>query len=265
MFLRKLFKVSDKLKWLFLELLVVFIGVYLAFLFQGYAEGQKINKEKLKVLSGLKLEIEEFRISFEGYANYQDKKVKEWDSIFANNEVAQYYGWRYLEPQYDFKIIEYALNQEGTDAISFDLYAKLSDLYSSIKKLEHAERLMTELGMKYNLIPQSLDSNSSEIKLLAAENRFNFYKFTAFARDRASALHRIGRDSEEIVNMINKELGPKEAERVEFNLLKKYVDAKVDRDFLEETFGTSFPKYSKERLNEMIEEIEMGENPIENQ
>ena len=49
MFLRKLMNIGNKGKWLALELLVVFIGVYLAFLFQSYAENIKLEKEKEKV------------------------------------------------------------------------------------------------------------------------------------------------------------------------------------------------------------------------
>ena len=49
MFIRKLFNVGDKAKWLILELLIVFVGVYLAFLFQSYSEQAKIESEKRKV------------------------------------------------------------------------------------------------------------------------------------------------------------------------------------------------------------------------
>lgn len=260
MFLRKLFKVSDKAKWLFLELLVVFIGVYLAFLFQGFSENKRISKEKEKVLVGLKLELEEFRTSFESFADFQQGKVDEWDSLFKISKVAAYYDWRYIEPQYNFKIIEYALNQEGTDIVEFELYEKLSILYGQIKRLEHTERLMTELGMKYNLIPSEFGPKSEQALLLKAENRFNFYKFKGFAGDRASILRRISKSSPDILLLINKELGPERTQEVEYNLLAKYVDAKVQLDFVREIFNKYFPHYSETRLDQMIEQIKSEKN-----
>ncbi len=256
MFIRKLFKIGDKAKWLTLELLIVFIGVYLAFLFQSYAEDNKIDKEKEKVLVGLKLELEEFRTSFERFADYQEDKVKEWDSLFEAREVAAYYGWRYIEPQYNFKIIEYALNQKGTDIVSFELYSNLSSLYSEIKKLEHAERLMTELGMEYNLIPNDLDPEKGEGAILAAENRFHFFKFKGFGRDRTGMLRRVQSASSSIIELINKELGPKRTKEVDTKFLERYVNGGIQLDFVKEVFDQYFPYYSDDDFEKMVEEIE---------
>lgn len=261
MFLRKLFKIGDKAKWLVLELLIVFIGVYLAFLFQGYAEDSKIDKQKEKVLVGLKIELEEFRTGFERFADFQQGKVGEWDSLFEIHQVATYYDWRYIEPQYNFKIIEYALNQEGTDIVDFGLYEKLSKLYGGIKRLEHTERLMTELGMKYNLIPSEFGPKSEQALLLNAENRFHFYKFKSFADDRANILRRISKSSPGILALINEELGPERTREVEYNLLTNYLEAQVEMDFVREIFRDYFPKYSEKEFDQMVEKIkdEQGE------
>lgn len=64
MFLGKLFKKSKNARFLLIELLMIFIGVYLAFLFQNYSEQKKIDKERDKVLISLKLELENFRTTF---------------------------------------------------------------------------------------------------------------------------------------------------------------------------------------------------------
>lgn len=256
MFIRKLFKIGDKAKWLTLELLIVFIGVYLAFLFQSYAEDNKIDKEKEKVLVGLKLELEEFRTTFERFADYQGEKVKEWDSLFQAGEVAAYYDWRYIEPQYNFMIIEYALNQKGTDIVDFELYSKLSELYNEIKKLEHTERMMTDLGMEYKITPKDLDPKKGQGAILAAENRFHFYKFKNFARDRTGMLGRVWSISSNIIQLINDELGPERSREVDAKLLERYVNGGIRIDFVKEVFNQYFPQYSDEDFDKMIEEIE---------
>lgn len=265
MFIRKLFKIGDKAKWLFLELLIVFIGVYLAFLFQSYAEGNKMDKEKEKVLVGLKLELEEFRTGFNRFADFQEDKVKEWDSLFAIEKVGDYYGWRYIEPQYNFSIIEYALDLKGTDIVDFDLYDDLSKIYSEIKKLEHTERLMTELGMQYKIISGSLDPSSQMAKNLAAENRFHFFKFKGFARDRVGILRRAANYSNGLLETINSALGPKRAQEVEYRLLEKYIEAGVDIPFVKEVFEENFPHYSEEEFSRMVEEIKQSSSATRNQ
>ena len=117
---------------------MVFVGVYMAFLFQQYAENQKLDKEKEKVLMSLKAELDDFRSNFPRYAKYQDGINKEWDSLFSVQEIGDFYSWRYLEPQYNYKVVEYALNQQATDIINFELYYELSQLHSYLKRLEHA-------------------------------------------------------------------------------------------------------------------------------
>lgn len=257
MFIRKLFKIGDKVKWLFLELLIVFIGVYLAFLLQSYAEGKKMYKEKEKVLVGLKLELEVFRTSFNSFADFQKVKVDEWDSLFALEKVASYYNWRYIEPQYNFMIIEYALDQKGTDIVNFDLYDKISMLYGEIKKLEHVERLMTNLGMRYNLISGSLDENSQEALNMKAENRFTFFKFKGFASDRVGMLRRVASASSEILEEINEQLGPTKTREVDAMLVEKYYSGGVELDFIRELFEEYFPQYSSEDFDAFVSKIEV--------
>ncbi len=259
MFIRKLFKISDKAKWLLLELLVVFFGVYLAFLFQSHSEDTKIGKEREKVLISLKLELENFRTSFPRFGNYQRNKNKEWDSLFDAGETARYYNWRYLEPQYNFRVIEYALNQNGTDIVDFALYEKLSNLYGRIKQLEHAERLMTEFGGKHKLVPSQLKENSVERALLEAENRFNFYKFLSYGRDRGNTMMDIADFSEGILKDINRELGSDKKREVEVQMMRRYFEAGYDNDLLWKLCQDYFPEYSKSEFDDII--LEFQNNP----
>ena len=254
MFLRKLFKLGDKAKWIILELFVVFVGVYMAFLFQQYSENQKLSQEKDKVLMSLKAELDDFRTSFPRFANYQANKSQEWDSLFAAQEVGDFYQWRYLEPQYNYKILEYALNQEGTDIVSFELYDELSKLHSFIKRLEHAERMMTEHGMRYRNIAQSWSKESMEYQTRNADNRFNFFKFRIAANDRTGNLREVAKRSEQIVQIVNEELGEKKTREAEIKMLNSYLDANLGEDFVREVFMEYFPEYSKEELDRLIRE-----------
>ncbi|WP_268122968.1 hypothetical protein [Roseivirga pacifica] len=258
MFIRKLFKVGDKAKWLALELLIVFIGVYMAFLFQQYGENKKLQKEKDKVLTSLKLELEEFRTGFPRFSVFQKEKTDEWDSLFAIEEVGDYYNWRYYEPQYNIRIIEYALNQEGTDVINFEIYDELSKLHARIKQLEFAERKMTAFGENYRLIPASLPKNSTERTIMNAENRFTFYKFIEAAKSRTRSLRDVARESAGLLIMVNQELGPEKTRQADMLLLRKYVEADVEIDFVKEVFLEFFPQYTTEEFDEEVRKIQQA-------
>ena len=58
MFLRKLFASDKKLGWVIIDLFVVIIGVYCAFLIQNSATAQQDKKEQTKIYSALKMELE---------------------------------------------------------------------------------------------------------------------------------------------------------------------------------------------------------------
>ncbi len=248
MFLRKLHNIPDKVKWLSLELLVVFIGVYLAFVFQSYSEQQAIDKEREKVFVSLKKELDQLRMELPRFADFQEGKVQEWDSIADGGKVAPFYGWRYIEPQYNFRVIEYAIDLEGIDIIDFDLYESILELYSTIKKLEHAERLMTEYAGRYKNIPTGIDKSSDMAKVLEAENRLMFFKFRVFAGDRTGNLRRVAELAQDIVDIINEKLGPAKTREVDITLLKLYLEADLPENFVKESFEQYFPQYSYEEM-----------------
>ena len=235
---------------------MIFVGVYLAFLFQNYSEQKKIDREKDKVLMSLKLELEIFRTSFPEFSAFQKAQNEKWDSLFNARETADFYTWRYLEPQYNFQVIEYALNQKGTDIVSFELYEELSALYSNIKRLEHAERLMTEHGQKYRNISNAWNEDSWVYKERQADNRFNFYKFRIAGYDRAFVLERIAKDSERILQEINRELGSENTRAAEINLMHKYLEQGTDPERIKKVFSNYFTQYSTEEYERLVKEWE---------
>ncbi len=255
MFFRRLFKIDNKTKWIFIELFAIFFGVYLAFLLQNYSENIKISKEREKVLVSLKLELESFRTGFPGFAEYQLGKTKEWDSLLSENQALEYYSWRYLEPQYNFRVIEYALNQKGTDIINFSLYEELSHLFGRIKQLEHAERLMTEFAGRHKLILSSFKKDDPIYLERSADNRFNFFKFISFAKDRAGAMAAIADESAITLERINTELGAEKVREVEIGMLKKYYKSGTSVERLWGLCLKFFPKYSRAEFDQMIEEV----------
>lgn len=132
--LEKAFKIFTKqgVKFLLLELVVVFLGVYLAFLFQSYSEQRKIDAETQKVLIGLKEDLEYFRIYFPDYAG--SSQVEEWRELLINEKYSNFSTWRFIQPQYDYIAIEYALDSDA-DVINYELNSSIAEIYQELKKL----------------------------------------------------------------------------------------------------------------------------------
>ncbi len=259
MFLRKLFKVGNKVRWLALELLVVFIGVYLAFLFQSYTEHRKNNNERQKVLVSLKKEVEKFRISAPLNAGGQRNRLAVWREAYQKGEVVPFDNWRFLEPQYNFQVIEYAMNLQGTEIIEFELYEALSELYRQIKQLEHAERIMTNRSGQYNLIPDDLSKNSETYKVLTARNFFHFKKFISAASDRVGNLDEVAERASEIVEMINAQLSVDQQHEIAIDLLKEFFPSvEGDTVFLRELFIESFTEMPAELIDAEMRELARG-------
>ena len=92
MFLRKLFSSDNKFTRVFVDLIIVIIGVYGAIWIQSYAEDKKTQKEQDRVLTDLKYEMEIFRyrmyetaLGMQGLAgNLQEIRAAESHSDFSN-------------------------------------------------------------------------------------------------------------------------------------------------------------------------------------
>lgn len=210
-------------KTLLLELIVVFVGVYLAFELNNYSESQKIRNEKDKIMTSLKQELDYIGLTFGGMGGFQQSKVEEWDSLQERGEFTSFYSWRYIQPQYNYAVLEYALNTHDARIVDFDLYEKLVKIHREIKKLEFTENLMTEWGGKFKNMPQDVDTTSFEYKARLADNRFSFYKFTNYAEDRANTLSNLPEVAREALVVINQHFSPERRFELEKAFLMKRV------------------------------------------
>ncbi|MCU0393687.1 MAG: hypothetical protein MUE81_21445, partial [Thermoflexibacter sp.] len=190
-------------KKLMIDLLVVFSGVYIAFLLGNYSENQKTNIQRQKIMISLKNELEYMRAFYPGQEKYQTLKVIEWEAKLDSNKVVDFYGWRYVQPQYNYMVVEYAINSREIGVIDFHLHQQLLAVYQELKRVEYAEEKMTELALNYQPIPSMMDSTQQDYQIMFRHNRFLFKKFTIFASDRASILGRIANKAEEALVSID--------------------------------------------------------------
>jgi len=179
-----------------MDLVIVITGVTMAFLLNNWNEGKREAAERTKVINSLREELYALDNLFPSMADYQIKVVAHWDSLMERQELGDFYEYRFIQPQYNYAVIEYALNTRSS-IVDFELHQKLLELYRFIKMLEQAEVYMTELALQY----QPVDRDTA----IHSRNNFLFAKFIVFSNDRAFLLREVAKQADSILQILNTE------------------------------------------------------------
>ena len=180
---------------------------------------------------------------------YRDKKKLERDS--------QYYDfsdWRFLEPQYNYHVIEYAINHQNTSIIDFELFDRLQSLFTNIKRLEHAERLMMQMAQRYQLVTPSMPANDPLVMARKLDNYKNFQRFLVYLRDRAGDQVIVSRESTICLDLINEQLDPERKKQLEKELALGQLDKKDTWEEVLEQVQEIFPDFSEQEIREIYDE-----------
>jgi hypothetical protein len=220
---------KDGLKFLMLELVIVFLGVYGAFLLQNYSENQKLKSEQEKVLAGLKEDLEYFRIYFPGFTS--SGQVEQWQETLNEEKYIDFSEWRFIQPQYDYTAIEYALKADAA-VIDYELNSKLAEIYLELQKLRYAEDLMTGLAMKYVDVPEEY-RDTPEGRFQLRNNYLNFERFVNRADDRNVIMRRIAQQSSEFLPTLNEMFSTSKLREIEISLIKRRIQVSTEKELEE--------------------------------
>ncbi len=211
-----------------------------------------MEKEKEKIYSALKYELENFRIFLPGRSGYTASRVDQWTETYKNGSYIDFSNWIFIEPQYTYQIIEYAMSIEQNEIIDFQLYNTLQKLYVEIKKLEHAERLIMERSLKYKSINDKMGGVHSELR--KRDNMDNFKMFIRFSESRASTLMQVANWSKEVLVIINDRIKPEKRKELEKNLIRSQIESLGPKEQAIQAVLQYFPDFSKEELEQMYDQ-----------
>ena len=248
-------------KQILIDLLVVVCGVYMAFYLSDSSEQFKINKRSERTLRSLKIELEQMRVFFPGQAGYMNSEIQRWDSLYQEGQWIDYYNWRYLQPQYNYTVLEYAINERETDVLDFTLYKSLLDLYRNIRQLEESERYMTELGLEYT-IGVFQPSDDPAIQRLRDQNLFHFLKFIGFARDRASSLMQVADLATISLDQINKKFSKRELVDITVEMIQVLVsrsNINFTPEIVEEILQSDFAYFTEAERETILDRLTFEE------
>ncbi len=256
MFLRKLFSSKNKFAWVLIDLVIVIIGVYSAFLIQSYSQAQKNKNDQERVLTALKIELEYFRYRMFETSMGMRADVREFEATRANSSYTDFSDYRFIEPQYDYQTIQYALNLQNSELVDFELYNALQSLFVEIKKVEHVERLLTETSRRYETIPEGLKKTSEQYIIMDARNKDNFTRFITSIRDRGQISGRISVASQDALQLINSLLGAEKTKEVERKILFDNAQYFETEESAVQLGMRMFPNFTEEEIRSIYQEWE---------
>lgn len=131
------------------ELLIVFIGVYLAFALQEARENRILEDRKESVLMLLKDGLVQFERLFGGYVLYHETENAGIRQTLEQGELPYFGGQFYAAPQYPIKTINYVTTNESFDVFDLELYLPLSSYANRIQQMMAVEAELSALGGRY--------------------------------------------------------------------------------------------------------------------
>lgn len=237
-------------RFLLLELVIVFLGVYGAFALQSWSERRAIAAERDKVLIGVKEDLEYFRIFFPGFTARD--VVEERRAMIAEGTYRDYSDWRFIQPQYDYTAIEYALGA-NVNIVDYELNAGLAEIYKELQKLRHAEELITEIAMDYRAVPgDALDDPG--VRMAHQTNFLRFRLLNERARDRADIMDRIAERSAQLLPEIDRGFSARELKAIELQIIRERIEAVPEdaREYYLGLIGEYFPDLTQEEIRDAV-------------
>lgn len=195
--LKKLFPTNITIPKPFIDLLIVITGVTVAFLLNSLNESRKEEAERQKVISSLFNELQEIQKYFPSMAEYQQNTNRIWDSLLIQKSPGDFQYYYYIQPQYNYTVIEFAIATRNSAIVDFDLHQQLLLLYKELKMLEQAETYMTSVALQF----QATEQNSS-----TPQNLFLFNRFIGFGKNRTRSLKEVNRLAEQTLSLLKQKM-----------------------------------------------------------
>ena len=256
MFLNKIFRRNPNSKWgwVLVDFIIVIIGVYGAFLIQNWSEEQKNQREAEKVYSALKYELETFRYRMAQVQLGMNQYLGQLQPRIGAGQYPDLHNYRFIQPQYDYKITEYAL-QLNSDIIDFELYDALQKVFAEVKRLEYTEELLTETARSFRSLPSNA-ARSAEIDLLRASNNDHVDRFRFYIQERRGFCGRVASAATTALPLLNTLLGPEKSKKIETDLVFNNLHLADNEEEAIQLIQYYFPHFTEEEIRALFQKYQ---------
>jgi hypothetical protein len=142
--MKKLLKKISYLQ-LILDLLIVFIGVTLAYVFTNYQEDKKQIQRTEQVLLLLDVGLERYQKLFKGFVSYHENYNEKFSNRLKENNIPNLEGITYPSPAYPINAIT-LLTDQGYEVLEPSIYLKLTLFSNAIQRLSYIEQKLVSIS-----------------------------------------------------------------------------------------------------------------------
>ncbi len=138
---------------LFFELIIVFIGVYLAFLLANHQQERQARQERERVIGLVRLGLERYESLFAGFVQGHASRNATFRAALEAGEVPDFGGDYFPAPQYPIDVINHILTSESYAVLAQDLYVPLAAYVNAIQRMMYIEEKLAQLADRYEPLP----------------------------------------------------------------------------------------------------------------
>lgn len=154
---------SINLIQLLFELIIVFLGVYMAFVFSSYQESRALAKESERVVALMMVGVERYEKLFEGFAQRHEIVNAQFRSDLEQNRIPDFSESYYPAPQYPIDVINFVLTKESYEVFALKVYIPLTGFANAIQRLMYVEEKLVAISEQYEPLPVTGDSDYQRI------------------------------------------------------------------------------------------------------
>lgn len=168
---------SRGLLLLLLELAVVFLGVYLAIVFEDRQRRAERLDERAKVAALMIEGAGSLGSMFAGIRSYHESRNPEFLATLNAGEIPDFSGYRYVAPQYPMDLTQYAIGDRSAQLFDVEVYLLLSGFANQLQRIMYVEERLTEISAEYTPLPPQDHPQRVVVEARQRELAERFYIF----------------------------------------------------------------------------------------
>ena len=138
---------------LIVELAIVFIGVYLAFLLSNHQESANLAEARQRALALSNIGIERYEKLFSEFVAGHETNNLAFRKSLEQGEIPYFGDVTFPAPQYPIDVIKFIMTGENYELFEIGLYIPLTGYVNGMERLMYVEEKLVELSEAYRPLP----------------------------------------------------------------------------------------------------------------
>ncbi|MBT33920.1 MAG: hypothetical protein CMO01_30015 [Thalassobius sp.] len=186
---------------LFFDLIIVFIGVYAAFVLSDLQADWKKQKETQHILELLKSGVDRYESTFGGFAVWHVKHNQAFRDKLAKSEIPEFGNAYYPAPQYPIDVIDHVLTEESFKVFPVDIYVPLAGFSNAIQRMMYVEEKLVEISERYEPLPYK---ENPDYERVFRQQRQLAYRYWQYLEKRMNIAQELEKRAKELGEQLNK-------------------------------------------------------------